>query len=90
MVSISIFQENESIKPKGSKFCFLEPEIVQHGIPHIIHFGDFAGYKVLVMTKTGPTLLDIVNATDEQKFEFDVISDIAIQSVCHCFSILFT
>lgn len=69
---------------------FIDPDIVQHGIPHIMHFGDFAGYKVLVMTKTGPSLYDIVEETDEQAFEFDVICEIAIQSVCHCLSVLCT
>ncbi|XP_055304344.1 uncharacterized protein LOC129569513 isoform X2 [Sitodiplosis mosellana] len=58
-----------------------DPDVVQHGIPHIIHFGDFGGFKVLVMTKTGPNLYDLAYETDDEKFTFSTICKIAIQSI---------
>lgn len=59
----------------------LDPEIIKHGIVHILYFDDFAEYKVLVMTKTGPTLFDLSRNTRFGKFEMKTISKIAIQGV---------
>lgn len=59
-----------------------DPNIVEHGIPHIIHYGDFGQYKVLVMTKTGPDLDDLKYDSPDEKFTFSTICKIAIQGVC--------
>lgn len=60
----------------------IDPDVVQYGIPHFIYFGDFDGYKVLVMTKAGPTLLKLLYSTRKQKFNISTICKIAMQAVC--------
>lgn len=66
-----------------SKNFDLDPKVIEHGIPHILHFGNFAGYKVLVMTKTGPALHYLQSKTRFGKFGIKTISKIAIQGVIH-------
>lgn len=63
------------------KSKLLDPGVVQYGIPQIIHFGDFGVYKILIMTKTGPTLSELRRATEAQRFELKTICKIAIQAV---------
>lgn len=58
-----------------------EPDIVQYGIPHLVHFGDFEGYKILVMTKTGPSLYDLQVQAKDKKLDLEIICKIAIQSI---------
>lgn len=60
---------------------FPDPDVVSHGIPHVIHFGDFREYKILAMTKTGPSLGDLHVATKSHKFLLKTICKIAIQAV---------
>lgn len=62
-------------------FCISDPDIVKHGIPHLIYYGDFAGYKVLVMTKTGLALHNLRVQTPTAKFSIKTICKIAIQAV---------
>lgn len=59
----------------------LDRKVIDHGIPHIMYFGDFAGYKVLVMTKTGQTLHFLRGKTRFGKFGIKTLSKIAIQGV---------
>lgn len=59
----------------------LDPNIILHGIPHLIHFGDFGGYKVLVMTKTGRTLEELLMSTRKRKFKYSTVCKIAMQGV---------
>lgn len=66
---------------KKNSLC-LEPTVIQHGIPHVKYFGDFDEYKVLIMTRTGPTLHKIRNSIESKQFGIDVICKIAIQGVC--------
>lgn len=61
----------------------LEPDIVERGIPHIIHYGDFCEYKVLVMTKAGTDLYELVEEAVHRYFSFTTICKIAIQAVCN-------
>lgn len=58
-----------------------DADIIQHGIPHIIHFGNFIGYKVLITTKTGPTISDMQNRLKNRKLKLKSICKIAIQAV---------
>lgn len=57
-----------------------DPNIVAHGIPHIMYFGTFKKYYVLVMSKTGPTLHDLWHDAN-LKLEMNTISEIAIKAV---------
>lgn len=59
----------------------IDPDVVQHGIPHIIHFGDFGGYEVLVMTKAGPSLFELLYSTRRGKFSISTVCKIAKQAV---------
>lgn len=59
----------------------IDPDIIQQGIPHLIHFGDFGGYKVLVITKAGPTLEELLISTKKRKFKYSTICKIAMQGV---------
>lgn len=61
-------------------FC-LDPDILNLGIPHIKHYGRFGKYSILVMTKTGPTLEDLIYQKANQKFELPTVVKIAIQGV---------
>lgn len=67
----------------------VDPEIIEHGIPNILYFNNFAGYKVLVMTKTGPSLYNLQKKTRFGKFGIKTISKIAIQGVMYMFRFLF-
>lgn len=60
---------------------FSDSSVVEYGIPHIVHYGDFAGYKVLVMTKTGLTLHNLRYHTRSSKFCMKTICKIAMQAV---------
>ncbi|XP_055304345.1 casein kinase I-like isoform X3 [Sitodiplosis mosellana] len=85
-VAIKFAEEDRyfSLEKEYVNYLYLgadDPDVVQHGIPHIIHFGDFGGFKVLVMTKTGPNLYDLAYETDDEKFTFSTICKIAIQSI---------
>lgn len=62
-------------------FSVPDREIVQYGIPHVTHFGNYGEYKVLIMTKTGPTLHKIRKSIKTKRFGMDVICKIAIQGV---------
>lgn len=59
-----------------------DPDVVQNGIPHLIHYGDFGDYKVMVLTKTGPTLYTIRHQLEEYKLKFESILKIGMQAVC--------
>ena len=50
-----------------------------------MYFGTFAGYKVLIMTKTGPALYDLQKKTRFGRFGMKTISQIAIQGVIQIF-----
>lgn len=67
-------------------FLFSDPAVVQHGIPHIMHYGDFEGYKVLVMTKTGIDLFELSKGMRHGKLNMITICKVAMQSV-GCFDI---
>ncbi|XP_055304298.1 casein kinase I-like isoform X2 [Sitodiplosis mosellana] len=58
-----------------------DPNVVQRGIPHIIHFGDFDQYKYLVMSKTGPTLHKLKDKTKDKEFTFTSIAKIGRQGI---------
>lgn len=73
--------EIEFVIWKGLIHCFIpDPNIIHHGIPHIMYFGIFKKYKVLVVTKTGPTLYQLLYDA-KWKLEIDLVYKIAIYAV---------
>lgn len=62
-------------------FLRLDPDIVEFGIPHLIHYGEFGGYTILVLTKTGPNLHDLRFQTTTDEFDLKTVYKIAIQAV---------
>lgn len=47
----------------------------------MIHFGKFGGYKILVMTKVGATLLDLTNTKENHKLPINTICKITLEAV---------
>lgn len=71
--------------PAVSPFLlFSDPAVVQHGIPHLMHYGDFQEYKVLVMTKTGIDLFELSKGMRHEKLNMITICKVAMQAV-RCF-----
>lgn len=71
----SYLPKSNSLKP------FSDPDIVKYGIPHLMHYGDFTGYKVIVMTKTGLSLNHLRKKVPNRKFGLKAICKIAMQAV---------
>lgn len=46
-----------------------------------MHYGDFGGYKVLVMTKTGIDLFELSNGMRHAKLNMITICKVAMQAV---------
>lgn len=59
----------------------LDPSIVEHGIPHMKYYTYYEGYKVIVMTKLGWTLEDILRIVPNKKCTKKTVFHIAIQAV---------
>lgn len=57
-----------------------DPKVVDHGIPHIMFFGSFKQYYVMVMSKTGPTLHDLWHDAN-LKLEMNAVAEIATKAV---------
>lgn len=54
---------------------------MQFGVPNVLYFGDFLGYKVLIMQMLGPTLHDLKELTRKHKLSGKTILKMAIQLV---------
>lgn len=83
MPTVSIFSFPPIHLPfnQWTRVSFLVPEIVEYGIPHLKYFGEFREYQILVLTKTGPSLLQQLLATKSRKFGLKTICKIALQAV---------
>lgn len=66
-------------------FVILDPDVMKHGIPNIMHFGEHGGYKILVMQMLGPTLQEMKDLTKQKKLTGKSILKIAIQLVTNLF-----
>jgi len=76
---------SESLENEYHNYLLLgasDPYIVKLGIPQIIYFGVFGGYKVMVMqTMLGPTLHDLKEFTGRNKLSFKTCMKVAIQAM---------
>lgn len=63
----------------------LDPDIIGNGIPHMKYYTYFEGYKVIVMTKLGPNLKDVLGKAPNRKFTKKTVLKIAIQGVSKWF-----
>lgn len=64
------------------------------GIPNVLYFGAYGGYKYLVMDILGSTLHDLKELTGKNKLFGKTIAKIAIQAVnyfllCSIFALLY-
>lgn len=55
--------------------------MLKKGIPQVLYFGDFGGYKVLITKLLGNTLQDLKEETPKNKFKLNTVLKIAIQMV---------
>lgn len=63
----------------------LDPDIIGNGIPHMKYYTYYEGYKVIVMTKLGPNLKDVLEKAPNKKFTKKTVLKIAIQAVSNWF-----
>lgn len=61
-------------------FC-TDQAVTNLGIPQVLYFGTYGGYKVLITSLLGKTLHELKESTPKNKFSLNTVLKIAMQTV---------
>ncbi|XP_031622920.1 uncharacterized protein LOC116340515 [Contarinia nasturtii] len=85
VIKLSQPEMSKSLENEYHNYLLLgaaDPDIMNLGIPQIIYFDVFGGYKVMVMhTMLGPTLRELKEFTGRNKLSFKTCMKVAIQAM---------